>query len=365
MPVRRVAVPSPACDAAPSSPRAGTPARECPGGGLTGSVARMRRRTLLTALPFLCAALACGGPTVRSEARPAALSIGPALRAIPVADTPAWLIVHDARIPATSLLYLTRDGSPILADTPWTPEATRALLAWIRLRFGRPPALATISHFHLDAAGGIAALREAEVPVVASTHTAELLAARGPGMREQVAALLDVSPDDLVLGAPDVTFDEAAGFERTVGGTQVRVIYPGAAHAPDNIVDLLPRVGRALRRLPREERRRPRQPRRRRFLLRATRAPSRACKRWPPATSSPATASAPTPASSTTPRAYSPAAHRDRRVAQTHVTTCRWAVGVNSGASPGEGIMGGRVVHEPDEEHRRGAHQRCSVLGCP
>ncbi len=203
----------------------------------------MRRRTLLTALPFLCAALACGGPTVRSEARPAALSIGPALRAIPVADTPAWLIVHDARIPATSLLYLTRDGSPILADTPWTPEATRALLAWIRSRFGRPPALATISHFHLDAAGGIAALREAEVPVVASTHTAELLAARGPGMREQVAALLDVSPDDLVLGAPDVTFDEAAGFERTVGGTQVRVIYPGAAHAPDNIVTFFPESG--------------------------------------------------------------------------------------------------------------------------
>ena len=40
-------------------------------------------------------------------------------------------------------------------------------------------------------------LREAEAPVVASMYSAELLAVRGRGMREQVAVLLYVSPDDL------------------------------------------------------------------------------------------------------------------------------------------------------------------------
>jgi hypothetical protein len=44
-----------------------------------------------------------------------------------------------------------------------------------------------VSQFHLDAAGGIQALREAAVPVVASTETARLLRERGPEMQTEIS----------------------------------------------------------------------------------------------------------------------------------------------------------------------------------
>ena len=153
-------------------------------------------------------------------------------------------------------------------------------------------------------------------------------------------------------------------LERTVGGTQVRVIYPGAAHAPDNIVTFFPesgvlfggclvKSGDDLGNLGDADSRE---------------LPAR--RRAPASAGPPLRHRRPRRAHRPRPARQHRAPTRPRRTVthgpvRTHATTCRWAVGVNSGASPGEGIMGGRVVHEPDEEHRRGAHQRCSVLGCP
>ena len=46
---------------------------------------------------------------------------------VPIEDAPAWLVIDEKPLPATSLLFLTPDGTPVLADTPWTPRATRLL----------------------------------------------------------------------------------------------------------------------------------------------------------------------------------------------------------------------------------------------
>lgn len=169
--------------------------------------------------------------------------IGRALEVRRLPDTNVWIVTQKTPVAANSLVFATADGTPILADTPWTPTATRELLDWVELRFGRPAALATISHWHFDAAGGIGALRDAGVPVVASSETKRLLATRGASMQ---AELVSSHGDDFVgwsPGEPDVVFDPTKGFEKTIGGTKIEVIFPGAAHASDNVVTWIEDAG--------------------------------------------------------------------------------------------------------------------------
>lgn len=169
--------------------------------------------------------------------------IGRALSARPLDDAPAWIITQKEPISANSLVFLTSDGSPILADTPWTPAATRELLDWVALRFGRLPALATVSHFHFDAAGGIGALLEAGVRVVMSTETARLLAERGPSMQVALAEEYGLDFEGWVTPEQTETFRPEDGRSERIGGTDLRVIFVGAAHSPDNIVTWFPESG--------------------------------------------------------------------------------------------------------------------------
>jgi metallo-beta-lactamase class B len=157
-----------------------------------------------------------------------------------IEGTSAWIIEHEVPISANSLLYVADDGTPILADTPWTPEATRELLAWIETRFGRLPALATINHYHFDASGGIGALQEAGVLTVASTHTAQLLAERGPGMLRALASSHGEMFEGWPVPSPDETFSPDEGASWVFGGTEVQVQFFGAAHTPDNVVTYFP-----------------------------------------------------------------------------------------------------------------------------
>ena len=143
----------------------------------------------------------------------------------------AWRVEHQAPISANSMVYETPEGIPVLTDTPWTPMATADLLDWVELRFGALPAAAVIGHYHLDASGGISALRAAGVPVVASAHTAQLLAEAGPGMQERLAESYGAAFEGWGLSEPDVRFDSAEGWQQTIGGAEMRVIFPGHAHA--------------------------------------------------------------------------------------------------------------------------------------
>lgn len=191
-------------------------------------------------------------PTEAAEAPPPAdptepvgtpFPIGPHLEATKLPGVPAWRITDTETIPANSLVVQTADGSTVLADTPFTPRATEHLLAWMQERFGAPPALATVSHYHFDASAGVEVLRAAGVRLAVSDRTAELLAAKGPGMQQSLAS----SQGDAFTGwAPptaEATFALAEGVTHTVGGTEVQVLHPGPAHAPDNVVTWFPSLG--------------------------------------------------------------------------------------------------------------------------
>jgi glyoxylase-like metal-dependent hydrolase (beta-lactamase superfamily II) len=166
--------------------------------------------------------------------------IGRNLSTQPLDGVPAWIVTHEEPISANSLVLVADDGSPILADTPWTPAATRELLDWVVLRFGRLPVLATVSHYHLDAAGGIGPLLEAGVRVVASTDTARLLAERGPSMQSTLAEQHGSDFTGWSAPQPNETFRPGDGHSVRIGGTAVQVIFPGAAHSPDNVVTWFP-----------------------------------------------------------------------------------------------------------------------------
>lgn len=204
-----------------------------------------------TQLPFVLLgaafALACGAPSATRPAASgealAAETIGDDLVAEPLEGGRAWRILHREPIPANSLVYITEAGVPVMADTPWTPEATSALLDWIVSRFGRLPAFATISHFHFDASGGIGVLRARGVRVVASTQTAQLLRERGPGMLEELAREHGDAFRGWTIGEPDVLFEPSEGYSEQVGGETIRVVFPGAAHTSDNVVTFFPETG--------------------------------------------------------------------------------------------------------------------------
>lgn len=199
------------------------------------------RCLVLFCLAFALAA--CGGapsPTASAALIEAPIKIAPGLIAHRVPGVRAWRIEDVEPISANAMVILTADGTPILTDTPWTPGATEALLAWIKTTFGRLPALATIGHFHLDAAGGLGALQAAGVPVVVSQATAKLMSARGESMRKSLAKDFGAAFTGWQVATPGSPVAIETRIIRTVGGEPLEIIFPGHGHAPDNVVVWFP-----------------------------------------------------------------------------------------------------------------------------
>lgn len=160
---------------------------------------------------------------------------------------PATWVATDAEPwPANSLVADMPDGSLLFVDTPYTPEGTRELLDWAEARFGRRRIRAINSHFHYDALGGNAALRDAGAAVIASDRTAALLDERLDAMQELVTSALAGRPEQAARfrgwrpAPPTQTFPLTEGITLDLG-EPVRVLHPGPAHSPDNVVVHLPR----------------------------------------------------------------------------------------------------------------------------
>lgn len=159
----------------------------------------------------------------------------------------AWLVVDERPYPANSLLVEMADGSLVLCGTPYTEEPTRALLAWADARLGSRNWTAVSTHFHPDALGGNPALFERGVAVHGSEHTAALLAERGEDVRAQMLAAFGRDPVQRERFTrarflpPERLFAPEQGLVLRRGEEEVEVVWPGAAHTPDNVVVWFPR----------------------------------------------------------------------------------------------------------------------------
>ena len=174
----------------------------------------------------------------RSEAEPIRIGRDTSVRRIK--DSPAWVVRHDRPVAANALVYRTAEGIPVLVDTPWTAEATRDVLDWAATRFGRPIAVAIVGHYHADSAGGIGALRAAGIDSVGSVLTARLIVDKGAALQRTMVKQFGPAFEGPVPQPPtrviEALAEVGATHSLTVGGSEIRVVFPGPAHAPDNVV---------------------------------------------------------------------------------------------------------------------------------
>lgn len=127
-------------------------------------------------------------------------------------DTESW-----GRVNSNGLIVRGADGVVVI-DTAWGAESSRELLTWIDRELGLPVTCLIVTHFHDDRLGGWEVFAECGVRVVASHRTLEL------------AGVDPTAAFDLYRLNP--------GEKREAGG--VEIFFPGAAHAPDNVVVWLP-----------------------------------------------------------------------------------------------------------------------------
>jgi len=136
----------------------------------------------------------------------------------------------------------------VLVDTPYTPEATRDLLTWIRTKFGEREITAINTGFHYDNLGGNSYLIDQGIPVYGSTLTAKLLEERGQEIRTMTLQWLEEPKyqryykvhEHLPYIAPTHQFELEEGLELEFGEQIVQIYYPGPSHSPDNVVVYFP-----------------------------------------------------------------------------------------------------------------------------
>jgi metallo-beta-lactamase class B len=202
---------------------------------------------VLHGLLAIALALGCARPPPAAPAIAGELRIDDELVARQLAPG-AYLVTHRPFHASNVLVVRLADSTLVICSSPFETEGTRALLRWLRATFRPRRMVAVNTHFHLDGTGGNAAYAEAGVETIASDHTAALLASRGaalraaaaagfedPGMRERVARAL--------LVAPRRTFPARDGLTLRIAGEEIRILHPGHAHSPDNVVVHFPARG--------------------------------------------------------------------------------------------------------------------------
>lgn len=127
------------------------------------------------------------------------------------------------RYPANGLVVRDGDGL-LLVDTAWGDDATAALLDTIAVRIGLPVRRSISTHFHDDTVEGADVLQARGVETYATPLTRRLAEAEGNDVPARPLLGLDAPGDAVRLGA-------------------VEVLYPGAGHAPDNVVVYVPEAG--------------------------------------------------------------------------------------------------------------------------
>jgi metallo-beta-lactamase class B len=173
-------------------------------------IACMNFGSMLRSITLPCLALCLCGATTDRSLRTTFSHLVPGVEV-----HTSYRMLGDLRFPSNGLIVQTPD-SVVLIDTGWGLKATREVLRHMK---GRPVAACITTHFHDDRTGGVPLLREKGIPCWGTARTRELALARGEA-------------------APDARLPNDTTF--TIDGVRFTVFFPGAGHAPDNIVVYLP-----------------------------------------------------------------------------------------------------------------------------
>lgn len=120
--------------------------------------------------------------------------------------------------PSNSMYAVTPDGV-IMFDTPWDTLQVKPLLDSIKARHGRDVIMCIATHFHDDRTAGFDILKRLGVRTYSTRHTYELCKETNRPLAEFILS-------------GDTVFN--------IGGLEFETYFPGAGHAPDNIVIWLP-----------------------------------------------------------------------------------------------------------------------------
>ncbi len=159
-----------------------------------------------------------------------------------------FVITHSFPWPGNSMIVEMKSSDLVLVDTPYTPEATGEVLAWIENRLGKRAITAINTGFHYDNLGGNSYLIDQGIPVYGSQATVELLQERGEAMRAMTLDWLQAPQYQrfyeahaaLAYVAPTHLFDLNKGLQLEFGDEIVQVYFPGPSHSPDNVVVYFP-----------------------------------------------------------------------------------------------------------------------------
>jgi glyoxylase-like metal-dependent hydrolase (beta-lactamase superfamily II) len=157
----------------------------------------------------------------------------------------ALVVTHEPFHSSNVLVVRMPDGVVIFCSSPFETDATRALVRWVQSALRPTKMIAINTHFHLDGTGGNEAYRELGVTTYGSEQTQKLLAEKGDLVQRDAAEGLD-EPEKrrrvlaMKVVAAEKTFSAREGLVLSFGGETMRVIYPGPAHAPDNVLVFFP-----------------------------------------------------------------------------------------------------------------------------
>jgi metallo-beta-lactamase class B len=159
-----------------------------------------------------------------------------------------FVITHVFPWPANSLIAEMANSDLVLVGSPYTPEATNEVLAWMTKHFGKRKIIAINTGYHVDNLGGNSALIEHGITVYGSDLTAQLLQERGEQTRQVLLGMLKgianaryyKAQAEIPYVAPTQLFPIAQGLKLSFGSEQVEVYYPGPSQAPDKVVVYFP-----------------------------------------------------------------------------------------------------------------------------
>ena len=117
-------------------------------------------------------------------------------------------------VPANGMYLLTNKGT-VLFDSPWDTTQFQPLLDSIRIRHHQEVVMCIATHFHEDRTGGLEYYRQLGLKTYTTKLTDQLSNKRGMKRAE-------------FLLEKDTVF--------TIGQHRFETYFPGAGHAPDNIV---------------------------------------------------------------------------------------------------------------------------------